>query len=518
MVGHAIAGTGLYWDVAWHIDIGRDEALFTIPHLMILAGLLVISLSTGVALLLAARDGFKLPKALIAVAFSTGLAVVGFPLDELWHQARGIDVTMWSPTHLLMIGGGGLAVLPLWFALGEAGVRPTDGRGARLMHWFTAVTLLGGLSSFQGEYDFGVPQFQLLYHPVIVLIAGGLVLTAARIVLGRFGALSVAAAFLAFRTLTMVTLGPMSGHTVPRVALYVGLALTIELVALVVIPRRGLVPFALVSGAAVGTVGLATEWAWANTFFHHPWTSALLPEAVLLGLVAAIGVALLGTGIGSALDERLPRMSVTPLAIGGLLVIVALLVPFPRTSASSPQASVSFEPVLGSDGSVANIRVVIGPPDAPYNARWWEVMAWQAGPLHLSPLIPSEGSGVYVTSTPVPITGDWKVSLRLHRGSDLLVAELKRPADPEFGLEAIEPTNRFVSLRAQEITEPGTENPSLSWLGPVVLAAVALLFLGWTVLTVRGGIAARTALEPPPPPSRAKRDRSERGGRKLRQG
>ena len=35
-----IAVIGFYWDVAWHIDFGRDtKNLFTPPHVMILVGL-----------------------------------------------------------------------------------------------------------------------------------------------------------------------------------------------------------------------------------------------------------------------------------------------------------------------------------------------------------------------------------------------------------------------------------------------------------------------------------------------
>src|SRR5207245_6066407 len=34
-----VAGIGLYWDVAWHIDVGRDTELFTPPHAMVLTGL-----------------------------------------------------------------------------------------------------------------------------------------------------------------------------------------------------------------------------------------------------------------------------------------------------------------------------------------------------------------------------------------------------------------------------------------------------------------------------------------------
>ena len=34
-----------------------------------------------------------------------------FPVDDVWHRLFGQDVTLWSPTHVLMVGGGSLATL-----------------------------------------------------------------------------------------------------------------------------------------------------------------------------------------------------------------------------------------------------------------------------------------------------------------------------------------------------------------------------------------------------------------------
>ncbi|MDQ3826887.1 MAG: hypothetical protein M3325_14625, partial [Actinomycetota bacterium] len=43
------AVVGLYWDVAWHIDLGRDQQLFTPPHTMIVIGLAGIVYSACIA-------------------------------------------------------------------------------------------------------------------------------------------------------------------------------------------------------------------------------------------------------------------------------------------------------------------------------------------------------------------------------------------------------------------------------------------------------------------------------------
>ena len=510
LAGHAIAGVGLYWDIAWHIDVGRDEALLTAPHSLILLGLLLQAGAYCLGLLVAARDGQRLPRALIAAAFSGIAAVAGFPLDELWHRANGVDVTLWSPTHLLMVGGGALSVIPLWLALGEARVRAGDSRHARLAHLSAAIVTLGGLSAFQGEFDFGVPQFQLMYHPVLIVAAGAFLLTAARAVLGRGGALATALGYLAFRGFLMLFVGVAAGRTAPVTALYAGIALCVEFAARIRPPERGLVPFAMLAGAAAGTVGLATEWLWAGLVGRHAWTIGLLPDAVILALLGGLGAALLGAALAAALHERLAPPHRFLLAGAAAMALVALLAPLPRTADSAPQAAISFEPVGSPRGSEARIQVVIGPPDAPYRARWWEVMAWQGGGLRLIPLVAGEGSGVYRSAAPVPVSGDWKVMLRLHRGSDILAAMLRRPADPDRGIEAIEPANAFVTLRKENSSEGGGDPNASGLLEPGVLSVVGLLALAWFWFTVRAAGAARAALAPAAV--------SQAGRRKLRQG
>ena len=74
--------------------------------------------------------------------------------------------------------------------------------------------------------------------------------------------------------------GPVLGEPTPHFPLYLVEAVLVELIALRV---RKPLPFALASGAAIGTVGLAAEWGWTQVFMPYPWNAALLPEGVLLG-------------------------------------------------------------------------------------------------------------------------------------------------------------------------------------------------------------------------------------------
>ena len=48
----------------------------------------------------------------------------------------------------------------------------------------------------QAEFDFSVPQFRLLFHPVLLMLAASIALVTARIWIGRGGALMALVGFL----------------------------------------------------------------------------------------------------------------------------------------------------------------------------------------------------------------------------------------------------------------------------------------------------------------------------------
>src|SRR6185295_7274705 len=44
-------------------------------------------------------------------AWGIGLVVLAAPVDDLWHRLFGLDVTLWSPPHLLGLAGSSLHTL-----------------------------------------------------------------------------------------------------------------------------------------------------------------------------------------------------------------------------------------------------------------------------------------------------------------------------------------------------------------------------------------------------------------------
>src|SRR5204863_9711191 len=172
------------------------------------------------------------------------------------------------------------SLIGLWILLIEGQQAMGSERQTTAFGRFREIVLAGsvlvGLSTFQAEFDFGVPQFRLVCQPLLVMLAAGIALVAARVRLGRGGALMAVGIFLAIRGLLALIVGPIIGNTTPHFPLYIVEAGLVELVALRIGGRR---PYALGlrSGVAIGTVGLAAEWAWTHVWFANPWPSSLFP-------------------------------------------------------------------------------------------------------------------------------------------------------------------------------------------------------------------------------------------------
>src|SRR5262245_713344 len=97
---------GTYWDISWHMSIGRDS-FWTPAHLAIQAGGIIAGLS-GAALVLVRRVprdlsirvwGFHAPFGAFLAAWGAATMVVSAPFDNWWHNAYGLDVKILSPPH-----------------------------------------------------------------------------------------------------------------------------------------------------------------------------------------------------------------------------------------------------------------------------------------------------------------------------------------------------------------------------------------------------------------------------------
>lgn len=481
---------GFYWDVAWHIDNGRDQQLFTPSHVMILVGLGGLIYAAGIAVLFASiekaqtafRWGFlHVPwSAVLLVALGLG-GVTAFGFDAMWHNAYGVDVTLWSPPHIQLVVSGSLGTIALWLMLAEARPYAEPTLLGKSINVLTAGTVLVGMSTLQGEFDYGVPQFQVLYLPILIMIAAGFTLMAARRALGPGGALKIVGVYLVLRAFLAFSIGGVMNHTVPHFPLYLGSALLVEGAFLWLGTHRPL-RLALVTGALVGTVGLVTELGWVTLWGFS--ASARLPASlalkiVILGPIAAMAAALVGTALGGAVAKARETIPAAALAAAGVALLGVLAFPLPR-DVGPVTATVRLQKI----GSLANVEVTLDPPDAARRATAFGVTAWQGGDETVSADLKQVAVGRYVSSRPVPVTGKWKTMVSLQRGDEVMAVPIYLPADPEIGAPEVpavaERTERFVRnttilLREVRGGPAGAAIAAYSGLAVVVTIFIALI-------------------------------------------
>jgi len=494
-----IALVGFVWDVGWHADLGRDKNLFTLPHLMILSGLMGIGASGVAAIAIAtgthAQAGWRLRglhipySAAALTAFGAG-AVAGFPIDDLWHRTYGIDVTMWSPTHLLMIGGASLSPLALALAAGEARW-PQQPGFIRVRRYLLAGAVMIGLSTFQLEFDMGVPQWQALYQPVLIAAAAGIGLVAARAWLGRGGALYAVLVFLGLRAAVALLVGPVLGHAVPRFPTYLGCAAGVEIAFLL---ERRLRPLqlALGAGVAAAAIGLPVEWAWSHLWGDEPWQPRRLPLMWVPVLASAAG-AVLGFGAGCAwrpTASGLPRLAV-PAA--GVALVAALAIPLPRTSVPAT-ADLTAQPAGAPLGFAADrsgiptvrqdywIEAQLHPADAADDPDWFRIAAWQGGQVRDINMLHT-GPGRYRSSAPVPTGGTWKAILFLGQGQVVSAAPVTMPRDADYGQPGVQAptgggeTRAFVPASRLLMSESHSASPLVADIAYAAFLGIAALWL-----------------------------------------
>jgi hypothetical protein len=115
---------GSSWDVSWHFKWLRDD--LAAAHILNTVG-------TGIAIGLVLAHTFTGygtdRRSLRIMQIGTGIFVLAGPIDVINHRVNGLDLTAWSPSHLLLYGGTAImiaGVIRNWYHS-----YPTDGASAR---------------------------------------------------------------------------------------------------------------------------------------------------------------------------------------------------------------------------------------------------------------------------------------------------------------------------------------------------------------------------------------------------
>ena len=533
------AAFGVWWDVPIHMQNGRDSGPLANPsHYPIFLGILGFA-HAGVLSMGLARDPlprravrltrtWRVPMGSLVILAAGQIALLGFPADDVWHRLFGQDVTEWGPTHVMMIGGAVTCILGIPLLLAEARQVGAPGTLTTLGRWREAVMLSLCVIpvAFLMEFDLGVPQYPAATEFVIAGFLFTWVACAVRIRFGRGGALVAAATYLLVHAFLWATISALPGVLTARFLLFVPAAVLVEVVAMLVDPRRRALAFALTSAVAVGTGGLAAEWMWTRAFLPlpQPVDASALPLLLGAGTTAAVGGALLSVWHVARLDETGGPAPARPRArwagLAGVGIAVALMAAFAPPSAGHGDITGTVALSRDCDGTtrcLARVTVRLQPADAAKDAVWFYALAWQGrgpkadavdppvDPVAGAPgimrvaLEPTGRPGEFRSAEALPMYGHWKTMLRLHLAPTTMRAlPLHAPDDPAIAGAR----GRAVLVRDGDTVPVAAEKQFLQreikddvpgWLDAT---AYALVIASWLGLVLFFGWCYRTAARP----------------------
>jgi hypothetical protein len=267
--------------------------------------------------------------------------------------------------------------------------------------------------------------------------------------------------------------------------------------------------FGALSGVAIGTAGLASEWGWSQFAMRLPWSADLLPEAVVFAVAAGVAGGIAGALLALGLRGELPRPAVArPAMVLATAAVAALVATGLQTDVpAGARADVALHPVRGGDAATADATVRVSPQSLADGAAWVTVTAWQGGGLHVDRLR-RVAPGVFRTNSPIPVHGSWKSLVRVHSGRAVLGAPVYMPADPAIPAAEVPAAPHFSRplQRDTEVLQRERNFDVPTWLWGSATALVLALYLSLlAVLSWGVGRIGRT-----PRPSRTSRRRAVR--------
>ena len=349
--------TGSYWDISWHMSIGRDS-FWTPAHVAIQLGGIIAGAS-GAALIFdttlrrgaALREvsigvwGFRGPTGAFLGAWGAATMVVSAPFDNWWHDAYGLDVKILSPPHAVLTLGV-LAVAVAGVLLVVSAMNRAAGPERDRLRWVLLV--IGGEILVLAMTAIIEHTFRSNLHRAdayrAIAIVGPLILVAmARVSAHRAGATILAAFYTAFLA-TMLWLFPLFpaepklGPVYQPITHFIPLEFPLLLIAPAIALDLARARFAAwprwrqapVLGAVFLVAVVAAEWPFAAflqspaarnavfggdyfAYFMQPdWYTVrheFMPETALVrGMAEALGAAILTSWLGLALGDAMRKV------------------------------------------------------------------------------------------------------------------------------------------------------------------------------------------------------------------
>jgi hypothetical protein len=320
---------GLSWDENWHRQYGVGEVIDDFwwrPHLMMygaiatmavfaLVGIWVILRSRG-----SLRQRFRREPQFGMLALACGYLVINAPIDPLWHQIYGLDITAWSLPHISLAIGICIALLA-GFSIQLSVMPVSRWRFLGAIHWREVIALafimqiqLILFQFFGVEYDGietvggGAPvgfwaRPEWIYPVLMVCIATltGMIAVNSLRRAGAAGVLGIGA--LVIRTLTLAALGSaVFGMTANPQIYAIAPLLAIDLVYGLRLRQAAAWRTAMLACLAAALAVILIDLPLISRMMVFPRVNAeTIPGMILWSVVFALAFGWAGWKLGSAL-------------------------------------------------------------------------------------------------------------------------------------------------------------------------------------------------------------------------
>ena len=177
--------------------------------------------------------------------------------------------------------------------------------------------------------------------------------------------------------------------------------------------------------------------------------------------------------------------------LGAIIPLVGLVVaigfPLPISEPSNVSAQVSLTEVSGPPERRVDAEVRMSPPDAAENAEWFVATSWQGAGSIVADLR-EVSPGVYRTTKPIPVYGNWKATLRLHKGDVVAGLPVFLPEDKAIPAKEVpaeaQMTRDFVLDKKNLQREQKQDVPG--YLTTIAYLIVLLIVIGITAALTIG--------------------------------
>ena len=170
------------------------------------------------------------------------------------------------------------------------------------------------------------------------------------------------------------------------------------------------------------------------------------------------------------------------MALAGVVALVALLVPLPRSGGDGTRAAIV--PTPAGHGQV-DLAVRLDPADGASGNQWFEVISWQGrtpGRTRQLTQLRQVGPGRYITERPVPVSGNWKTMVRLAKGSHLEALPVYLPPSPQSGRPGVPVAARSGPMVADTFLLQREARGGPGWLTATAYAVLAAIVAIWLAL------------------------------------